>query len=207
MNSKRRKLIIAMILDYINMYYEDVEQYYENQNPQADDHESDLKELDFNNRLIFAPQSEEFEILQTKGKNGNWRTKQIVQLALDYAQNDMENVQNEYPYQGEQERFLDTHVSFDEINFKMPTQQEFKELEENINLIVKSMPPINLGNIAWDVFGPDEDGTEILIDTVFYDANCDSQYVKKGLVDHDGYDPSIIVVPRSRDLYVQPQQR
>lgn len=31
------------------------------------------------------------------------------------------------------------------------------------------------------------------IDTVFYDKNCDKDYVLRGLIDHDGYDPRIIV--------------
>jgi hypothetical protein len=29
------------------------------------------------------------------------------------------------------------------------------------------------------------------IDTVFYNNNLDKDYVKRGLIDHDGYDPSI----------------
>jgi hypothetical protein len=31
------------------------------------------------------------------------------------------------------------------------------------------------------------------IDTVFYDKDCDADYVKRGLIDHDGYDPGITV--------------
>lgn len=41
---------------------------------------------------------------------------------------------------------------------------------------------------AWDVI---LDGT--IIDTVFYQKNCDSDYVKTSLIDHDGYDPNISV--------------
>jgi hypothetical protein len=33
-----------------------------------------------------------------------------------------------------------------------------------------------------------------LIDTVFYDADCDHWYVRHGLINHDGYHPSIRVV-------------
>ena len=32
------------------------------------------------------------------------------------------------------------------------------------------------------------------IDTVFYDIYCDADYVKRTLVDHDGYNPSIRVI-------------
>lgn len=43
----------------------------------------------------------------------------------------------------------------------------------------------------WNVYLEDEHGDERLIDTVFYDSDCDADYVKRGLVDHDGYDPAI----------------
>lgn len=36
------------------------------------------------------------------------------------------------------------------------------------------------------------------IDTVFYDDNCDAEYVKEGLVNHDGYNPLIEVVEVER---------
>lgn len=39
---------------------------------------------------------------------------------------------------------------------------------------------------AWNVYLNDE-----LIDTVFYDENCDKDYVLRGLIEHDGYDPGI----------------
>ena len=32
-----------------------------------------------------------------------------------------------------------------------------------------------------------------LIDTVFFDKDCDKDYVYKALVNHDGYNPSIVV--------------
>jgi hypothetical protein len=31
------------------------------------------------------------------------------------------------------------------------------------------------------------------IDTVFYDSDCDADYVQRGLVVHDGYHPAITV--------------
>ena len=34
-----------------------------------------------------------------------------------------------------------------------------------------------------------------VIDTVFFDRDCDSDYVKRSLVDHDGYNPNINVYP------------
>lgn len=41
---------------------------------------------------------------------------------------------------------------------------------------------------AWDVYLNGR-----LIDTVFYDADCDADYVRRGLVNHDGYDSGITV--------------
>lgn len=36
-----------------------------------------------------------------------------------------------------------------------------------------------------------------LLDTVFYDVDCDREYVRRSLIDHDGY-PSNIVVDRGK---------
>ena len=41
---------------------------------------------------------------------------------------------------------------------------------------------------AWDVYLNGH-----LIDTVFYDVDCDEDYVRRGLIDHDGYDSGIVV--------------
>ena len=48
--------------------------------------------------------------------------------------------------------------------------------------------------IAWNVYLNGR-----LIDTVFYDADCDHWYVKNGLINHDGYN-SAIIVKRARYL-------
>jgi hypothetical protein len=37
------------------------------------------------------------------------------------------------------------------------------------------------------------------IDKVFYDIDCDAEYVRRGLIEHDGYDPRI-KVKRERAL-------
>lgn len=41
---------------------------------------------------------------------------------------------------------------------------------------------------SWDVYLKGK-----LIDTVFYSPDCDAEYVRKSLIDHDGYDYRIIV--------------
>jgi hypothetical protein len=42
--------------------------------------------------------------------------------------------------------------------------------------------------IAWDVY---LNGKKI--DTVFYTAECDAEYVRTTLINHDGYDARIVV--------------
>ena len=51
--------------------------------------------------------------------------------------------------------------------------------------------PGYLEAVAWNVYIGRR-----LIDTVFYDADCDADYVRRGLVDHDGYDAGIRVCRR-----------
>ena len=47
---------------------------------------------------------------------------------------------------------------------------------------------------AWDVYkNRDANTCGDIIDTVFYDDDCDAQWVYDGLVNHDGYDPAIMV--------------
>ena len=50
---------------------------------------------------------------------------------------------------------------------------------------------------AWDVYKHTQEevyyGPSDPIDTVFYDDDCDAEYVRRGLIEHDGYDPSISV--------------
>jgi len=41
---------------------------------------------------------------------------------------------------------------------------------------------------AWDVYH-----NENLIDIVFFDDDCDEWYVKKALIEHDGYPLDILV--------------
>ena len=37
-----------------------------------------------------------------------------------------------------------------------------------------------------------------LIDVVFYEDSCDREYVRKSLIEHDGYDPNIVVTKTKR---------
>lgn len=44
---------------------------------------------------------------------------------------------------------------------------------------------------AWDVYFRGR-----WLDTVFYTPDCDAGYVKRTLVNHDGYPPDIVVLAR-----------
>ncbi len=42
--------------------------------------------------------------------------------------------------------------------------------------------------MSWDVYLNGK-----LIDTVWFDASCDADYVRRALINHDGYDSRIVV--------------
>jgi hypothetical protein len=44
------------------------------------------------------------------------------------------------------------------------------------------------GYVAWNIYLNGR-----LIDTVFYNPDCDREYVRDGLINHDGYDSRIKV--------------
>lgn len=67
---------------------------------------------------------------------------------------------------------------------------------------------------AWNVYAPREadefydpsllypdDGLGDYIDTVFFDKDCNSQYVRRSLIDHDGYDSDIKVRMAAKIYY------
>lgn len=48
--------------------------------------------------------------------------------------------------------------------------------------------------ISWDVFIPAPRGSGLIhIDTVFFNKDCDADYVKRSLIDHDGYRSDIVI--------------
>ena len=47
--------------------------------------------------------------------------------------------------------------------------------------------------IAWNVYRPRRYDTDKLIDTVFYTKDCDAEYVRRSLINHDGYPVDIRV--------------
>ena len=54
---------------------------------------------------------------------------------------------------------------------------------------------------TWKVYKPwggMSGGRLYYVDTVFYTKDCDAEYVRKTLIEHDGYASSIIVVKDSK---------
>lgn len=54
-----------------------------------------------------------------------------------------------------------------------------------------------MGHQAWDVIRKGR-----IVDTVFYDKDCDPEYVRRGLIEHDGYPPDIRVEKPRRTFKV-----
>lgn len=52
------------------------------------------------------------------------------------------------------------------------------------------------GHRGWNVYNGGK-----LIDTVFYDADCDAEYVRRGLIEHDGYPADIVVRCERQEPY------
>lgn len=51
-----------------------------------------------------------------------------------------------------------------------------------------------MNQISWDVFIPAPRGSGLIhIDTVMFNAGCDADYVKRSLIDHDGYSSDIVL--------------
>lgn len=48
---------------------------------------------------------------------------------------------------------------------------------------------------AWNVYRPRPYNTDRWIDTVFYTKDCDAEYVRQSLINHDGYPFDIVVKP------------
>ena len=57
---------------------------------------------------------------------------------------------------------------------------------ELLNLIIETS--ISEVSMFWNVFLRGR-----IVDSVFFDKDCDANYVKHSLINHDGYNPSIIV--------------
>jgi ribosomal protein L18E len=200
MNSVRRKRIVRLALDYLQFNANEAEQRFA--------HDVEDEPLDFtpsptrielevqSGKIILAPTDDELQAIVGEGKGGNWRTREILVMALTFMQENLEDIQHDYYYQGEVERFVDTHVTFEDENFLCPTAEEITEILDNgLDAAVNLLPHVPTASVGWDVYDIDEEsGHYEWIDTVFYDANCDRQYVRNGLIGHDGYNPSIAIV-------------
>lgn len=200
MHSTRRKAIVALALDLLQQWWHEAVELFE-ANPSSD--ERIRQEVEVGSRIMFAPTDAEMVTITAAGKGGNWRTKELVTLAFHFLQERLDDLDRDYYYQGEQERFNDTHLTFGDTHFARPTQQDVEDLLSQIDQIVKALPPVVPPQIAWDIYDlvaedePDRVPEPEWIDRVFFTASCDRQYVENSLKGHDGYNESIVCVPRA----------
>jgi len=207
MPEKRQKQLVSLAISHMNNTYDEMlshlreEINYENNGYQDDD----LAEVAIGgDRIVFAPTVDEFvAVLDRKrgGPKGSRRTCEVLQVALWWAAQDHGLVIYDHPYEGTVEAHVDTHVSVDGVNFRAPTCAELQAVFDEVESFYQYYRWLPRGTIQWDVYGPspdeDQDGFE-LIDTVFYDGDCDRDYVRRGLISHDGYDSQIEIIPRKK---------
>jgi hypothetical protein len=204
MHSTRRKRIVNLALENLALFGEDdlLAELFETEQPDIL-REPTRREIEVSRRIMFAPTNDEMEAIQKPGKQGNWRTKELVTLALNFLQHrlDSGDLENDFYYEGERESLVDTHLTQDGVSFRQPSSEEIETLlDEEIDNIAKLLPPVNPPQVGWDVYDYVESETELparreLIDTVFYGADCNREYVTRSLIGHDGYNPSIVCVP------------
>jgi hypothetical protein len=206
MNIRRRKQIVALALHFlINEDYEHMLEMYAPNGEEVDANvsvEPEYTELELSGKVIFGPTVKELEAMQEKGRNGNVRTRQILLLGLHLIHDCVDDLQEMYAYCGEVERFAETHISLDDINFRRPMQEEIQEVINDVDLCVKSLPAMKGFTVGWDIYDlengedlmEDQGSRYVHIDTVFFDHTCDRQYVRNSLVGHDGYNPTIALV-------------
>lgn len=205
MHTYRRNLIVNLAVDYLNNNSDDLLLNWEV--PIEYQNEPDV-EID--GKVMMPPCNRDFSQWFKAKKGGTWRTKELILMALNLLRENIDRILDDYPYYGNSEVYAQTHITFEEVNFKTPTLEEIDELLANLNNIYKLYPAINLPQQAWDVYdyvAEDELGAISLfqhgrqrIDTVFFNANCDRDYVKRSLIGHDGYNETIEIARRETAL-------
>ena len=194
MQIKRMKQIIALALDYA--LTGDVE-------PTYSCHAVTVEGVDYNNGIqhelaidghsLMSPTDAELVALQDPKKTkfrGGSRTLQVLRYALAMMPN-MEGIPEEYRYYGEIERYVDTHVTLDGENFRFPSTEELDSLSADLVRISKWYPMLS-GHISWDVHCDLENG-DAFSDTVFQSCDTVGSEVRRSLIDHDGYNPAIVL--------------
>lgn len=197
MHTYRRNLIVNLAVDYLNNNSDYLGSY---EHPVEYQQESDVE---IGNKVMMAPCCRDFSQWFKAAKGGTWRTKELMLMALTLLHDNHEHIQDEYCYYGNSEVYAQTHITFEEVNFRLPTLEEIDELIADLDNIYKLYPAINFRQQAWDVYDYVNDGDSCfqrereVIDTVFYCASCDRDYVKRSLIGHDGYNESIEIARRA----------
>jgi len=199
----RERRIVRMALLYLQSWWGEAAEYFADESQEYPQDfpfvESDIKQVSVGSEIFFVPNEKEMDIiLDTEAKSeGNWRTAQLLTLALHFALERLDDLGEDFAYNGDSERIADadTHFTVEDISFAKPTQEELSALIDSVREIVKYYPAVaDSPHQAWDVYDYVEGHWE-QIDTVFYIPSCDRTYVRNGLINHDGYNPNIVVMP------------
>jgi hypothetical protein len=204
----RQKRIVRLSLLYLQMWWEEALDQFEAEFPNLPRGfpYDPARMVSVGSQTFFPPTDEEMRLIVEKGTGGNWRTKELLLLALAFTQNNIDELENEF-YPDSDTEFDEPRLKIESENgstvlLKMPTTEEFDVLIDSITEIAKYFPPVQLAaQRAWEVYDYVEDETGVYhwqeIDTVFYNRDCDADYVRNGLVNHDGYNPGIVVLAES----------
>lgn len=164
----RNKQIVIRAIDYLANEDRSIHDYVNQDNYHY--LTSELNEVEIAGNVYLFPTDAEFNAILKRSKLvGDLRTKQVILISLHALRDSLDSSDD-----GVTERIIDEALG---------------EIDE----LVKHFPPL-CSNRGWDVYGPDEeDGHIRWIDKVFFGNTFDSDYVRKSLINHDGYDSAIVV--------------
>lgn len=192
MTPRRELQIVRLALDYLARWSNEALDLF-----RSYDTAENACTIDVYGREFFLPTGQEMRVVTGPGRRGNWRTGEIVMIALAFLEWRLDDAcDDEYPYDGPNDAKSDTHITFNGRHLLRPTLEELHAA--NPTVAASRLPAVNVvRQVAWDVEIPtldEDDGPSH--DTVYFGLDCDRAYVLASLVNHDGYDPAIVITPR-----------
>lgn len=201
MNNRRCKQIIKFALNYLNDNCDRLEQTFSPDYTEQDTYITEQEpDICIGNFEMKQPSAFDFNQLADGKAPGNWRTKQVLLMALSLIA-EQDDLQSDYPYYGNVDRYGDTHVTVEDENFTTPTKTEIEALIDNLNEIYPKYPAIKIRQQTWKIYDYVEDDEppalgrdKELIETVFYCGSMSRSDVKRSLIGHDGFNESIELI-------------
>lgn len=131
----------------------------------------EVNDVEIEGKIFILPDDGELSVLLKRHRNrtnGGLRTKQILILALNYYLNDIDDEQ---------------------------TESVIKSNLEEIDELAARFPKLET-KIKWDIFSPTDENYREWTDSVYFEGTMGTVEVYKSLVEHDGYDVGIKLVPK-----------